>query len=126
MANKPIFFDATGRRATHISRIGWVAAILSTLVGIAFLASLIAIPHFNNLKLPGQLTGVPAADLVKKAESPGLLNSAARLAADRRLAATFIARATTILGRGARRDGEDALADLLARANAEAERQADG
>lgn len=92
MANKPIFFDATGRRAAHVSTIGWVAAVVSTLVGIAFLASLIAIPHFNALKLPGQLSAVPPAELQKQAHAPGLLHSAAKLAAQARARRERLAR----------------------------------
>ena len=40
MANKPVFFDATGRRAARISTLGWTAAMVSTVLGIGFVASL--------------------------------------------------------------------------------------
>jgi peptidoglycan-N-acetylglucosamine deacetylase len=80
MVNKPIFFDATGRRAMGVSVFGWAVAVISTLVGIAFVASLLAVPRFANMKLPGRLTPVPLADLVTNALAPGLLHSAAALA----------------------------------------------
>ncbi len=84
MANKPVFFDATGKRALRLSLIGWAAAIVSTLLGAAFLASLAAVPHFANVKLPGRLTAVNAQALEQRAAAPGLLHSAARLAAEAR------------------------------------------
>lgn len=95
--HKPIFFDATGRRAVQISVIGWTAAVLSTLIGIAFLASIVAVPRFEALKLPGQLSAVPptksaSAELEKKAKSPGLLRSAAHLAAEARARREKLAR----------------------------------
>lgn len=77
--HKPIFFDASGRRAAHISIIGWIAAVLSTLIGLAFLASIVAVPHFTALKLPGQLSAVPSAELEKQARSPELLRAATHL-----------------------------------------------
>ena len=84
MANKPIFFDATGRRAARFSLIGWVAAIISTILGAAFLTSLAAVPHFASVKLPGRLTAVSTQELETKALDPGLLKSAAKLAAEAR------------------------------------------
>lgn len=83
MANKPVFFDATGRRAARISLIGWAAAIVSTVLGVGFLMSLAAAPQFGEVKLPGRLTPV-AAQLVRNALAPGLLQSAAQLAAQAR------------------------------------------
>src|SRR6185437_14800875 len=76
MANKPVFLDATGKRALRISLIGWGAAIVSTLLGAAFLTSLAAVPHFANVKLPGRLTPVNTQALEQKAAAPGLLRSA--------------------------------------------------
>jgi len=84
MANKPVFFDATGKRAWRISLIGWAAAIVSTLLGAAFLTSLAAVPHISSVKLPGRLTPVNAQKLEQKAQAPGLLHSAARLAEEAR------------------------------------------
>jgi peptidoglycan-N-acetylglucosamine deacetylase len=80
MANKPVFFDATGKRALRISLIGWVAAIVSTLLGAAFLTSLAAVPHIASVRLPGRLTPVNVQKLEQKALAPGLLHSAASLA----------------------------------------------
>ena len=45
-----------------MSLIGWGAAIISTLLGAAFLTSLAAVPHFANVKLPGRLTAVNTQD----------------------------------------------------------------
>ena len=84
MANKPVFFDATGRRAFRVSLIGWGAAIVSTLLGVAFLTSVAAVPHFASVKLPGRLTAVNAQTLEQNALAPGLLHSAAQLAAQAR------------------------------------------
>ncbi|HEX3672761.1 MAG TPA: hypothetical protein VHU87_00680, partial [Rhizomicrobium sp.] len=78
MANKPIFFDATGRRAARVSVIAWAVVAISGLMGAAFLASLIMAPAVQQIRLPGQLTAV---QLEKKAVAPGLLHSAANLAA---------------------------------------------
>ena len=41
LANKPVFFDATGRRAARISTVGWVAAVFSTILFIGFVTSLV-------------------------------------------------------------------------------------
>jgi len=78
MVNKPIFFDATGRRAARVSFIGWTAVVVSVLLGAAFVASLVRVPDPQQIKLPGQLTAV---QLEKKAIAPGLLKFAANLAA---------------------------------------------
>jgi peptidoglycan-N-acetylglucosamine deacetylase len=77
MVNRPIFFDATGRRAARVSFIGWTAVAISVLLGAAFVASLVMVPDLNPIKLPGQLTAV---QLEKKAIAPGLLKFAANLA----------------------------------------------
>lgn len=84
MPNKPIFFDASGRRAFHISIFGWVVAIVSTVAGVAFLISLAVVPRLDSVKLPGQMNAVPTVELQRKATSPGLLKSAAHLAAEAR------------------------------------------
>lgn len=78
MVNRPIFFDATGRRAARVSFIGWTAVILSVLLGAAFVANLVNAPDVGQIRLPGQLTAV---QLEKKAIAPGLLKFAANLAA---------------------------------------------
>ena len=79
--NKPIFFDASGRRAARISLIGWAAAVVSTLVGAAFLASLLAVAPVQGMRLPGQLTAIKTVGVLeKKAAAPGLVHIAEDLA----------------------------------------------
>src|SRR6204780_4191898 len=84
MANKPVFFDVTGRRAARISTLGWAAAIVSTVLGIGFVASLIIAQPTANVDLPGRSIAVNPPQLVARAVAPGLLKSAARLAAEAR------------------------------------------
>ena len=84
MASKPVFFDVTGRRAARVSRLGWAAAIVSTVLGIVFVLSLIAAQPAVNLDLPGRSVAVNPPQLVARAVAPGLLKSAARLAAEAR------------------------------------------
>ncbi len=86
MANKPIFFDATGRRAMRVSLAGWAVAVVSTLLGAAFIASVAAVPHVANLRLPGELTAIKTTqNLEKKAAAPGLVLAAEALATQARL-----------------------------------------
>src|SRR5271154_1827243 len=92
MANKPIFFDASGRRAARVSLIGWIAAVIAVLVGTAFAASLIIVPHVDGLTLPGRLTAIHIPDLERNALAPGLLRSAAHLAIEARAKREDIAR----------------------------------
>jgi len=80
MANKPIFFDETGRRAARLSVLGWAGAIISTIVGIAFLASIVAAQQITSPQLPVRMTANNA--LVNRARDPALLKSAARLSAE--------------------------------------------
>ena len=80
MVKKPIFFDASGKRAARISLIGWIAVIVSVVLGGAFVASLIAVPREAILNLPGHITAIHAPELEKKAVAPGLLKSAEQLA----------------------------------------------
>jgi cellulose synthase/poly-beta-1,6-N-acetylglucosamine synthase-like glycosyltransferase/peptidoglycan/xylan/chitin deacetylase (PgdA/CDA1 family) len=82
MANKPIFFDETGRRAARLSILGWAGAIISTIVGIAFLASILATQEVNSPDLRIKMTANNA--LINRARDPALLKSAARLAAEAR------------------------------------------
>ena len=82
MANKPIFFDATGRRAARVSIVGWVAAVVSTILGAVFVATLFASPQMAQLRLPGQLTAINFTNLLPKARDPQLLRSAAKLASE--------------------------------------------
>ncbi|HVZ91720.1 MAG TPA: glycosyltransferase [Rhizomicrobium sp.] len=84
MTKKPIFFDATGRRAARISVLGWIAAVISTALGIAFIASLFVAPPMQRVSFTTRLTAIHLPELEKKATDPGLLKSAARLAAEAR------------------------------------------
>src|ERR1700761_4002237 len=85
MANKPVFFDATGRRAARISTLGWLAAIVSTVLGVAFVASLLIASPAPNIDLPGRPVAINPPQLVRQAVAPGLLKSAAGLAAQARI-----------------------------------------
>ena len=84
MINKPVFFDATGRRAARISTVGWVAAVLSTILFIGFAASLAISGPGSNVDLPGRASALNRPELVKKAIAPNLLKAAARLGAEAR------------------------------------------
>jgi peptidoglycan-N-acetylglucosamine deacetylase len=81
MQKKPIFFDPTGRRAIHVSRLVLIAGVVSTLFVVACAISLFVGPSMGGLLLGGQgkarhgLTGVKAA-------APELLKPAAKLAAE--------------------------------------------
>lgn len=85
MSDKPVFLDVTGRRATRISLIGWIAAIVSSALGIGFVISLFAVPQLEHVKLPGELSVIRAQELERKAEAPGLLPTATQLAREARL-----------------------------------------
>ncbi len=82
MSNKPIFFDETGRRAAHLSILGWAGAILSTILGIAFVASILITQRVESPQLPYKMTA--NNQLESKAMDPALLKSAARLGAEAR------------------------------------------
>jgi hypothetical protein len=73
MTKKPIFFDATGRRAARISLMGWVVAVVSTVLGIAFIASLVVAPQMESVTFTNRLTAIHLPELVNKATDPGLL-----------------------------------------------------
>jgi len=77
MSNKPIFFDASGRRAARVSVAGWAVAVISTILGGVFVATLFAAPQMSQLRLP-KLTPINFTDLAK---DPALLKSFAKLAA---------------------------------------------
>lgn len=80
MSNKPIFFDETGRRAARLSILGWAGAVVSTVLGIAFLASIIVTQNADSPELHIKRTANNA--LVRRAVDPALLKSAAQLAAE--------------------------------------------
>ena len=92
MVNKPVFFDATGRRAARASMVGWTAGVLSLLLGAAFVVSLLTVPTAAPLRLPGRLTAINIPLLEKKAQAPGLVRSAARLATEVRVRRADMAR----------------------------------
>jgi cellulose synthase/poly-beta-1,6-N-acetylglucosamine synthase-like glycosyltransferase/peptidoglycan/xylan/chitin deacetylase (PgdA/CDA1 family) len=81
MANKPIFFDATGRRAARIKVLAWVVSLAALVILVGFGASLMLAPPVPGLDLPGRAVAVHQNNLVKKAQKPGLLARAERLAA---------------------------------------------
>ena len=78
MPSKPVFFDPTGRRAVHLSRLGVFAAVVSTLFVAFFIVSLVVGPRMTGLSLwhrTHRLHGVKVA-------APELLKPAARLASE--------------------------------------------
>jgi len=83
MSDKPIFYDASGRRALGASVVGWIAAVISLVLGAAFAITLAYAPILG-IKAPYHLTAVSIADLEKAAKAPGLVRSAARLGAEAR------------------------------------------
>ncbi|MGO9483106.1 MAG: glycosyltransferase [Rhodomicrobium sp.] len=50
MIQYPIFFDPKNRRATHVSRVGWTLAVMSTVAGVVFLSSLFIFRTFPELR----------------------------------------------------------------------------
>src|ERR1700754_2821285 len=81
MANKPIFFDASGRRAARIRIMAWVVGIALLVILTGFVTSLALAPPVAGLDLPGHSIVSNPANLAKKAQKPGLLERAERLAA---------------------------------------------
>jgi len=80
MANHPIFFDASGRRAARIKVVAWGVGIAVLVILIGFATSLALAPPTTGLNLPGA-RAIAAPNLVKRAQKPGLLLRAERLAA---------------------------------------------
>src|SRR3954468_8949354 len=80
MANKPIFFDASGRRAARIKVIAWITGITALVILVGFATSLALSPPVTGLDLPGHAASANPANLVKRAKKPGLLARAERLA----------------------------------------------
>jgi len=94
MVQKPVFFDATGRRAAGVTFVGWSAAIVSGVLAAAFLASLALFDaKVPGLILPGRLTAIHTPELERKAQDPELLRIAARLAREARQRREEVARA---------------------------------
>jgi len=92
MSEKPVFFDASGRRSARVSLAGRVGAVIALLVGAVFIASLLIEPHTASPNLPGRLSAVRDAELARQAVDPGLLKAAARLAAEVRAERAALAR----------------------------------
>jgi cellulose synthase/poly-beta-1,6-N-acetylglucosamine synthase-like glycosyltransferase/peptidoglycan/xylan/chitin deacetylase (PgdA/CDA1 family) len=84
MANHPIFFDASGRRAARIKVVAWGVGIAVLVILVGFATSLALAPPTTGLNLPGA-RAIAAPNLVKRAQKPGLLLRAERLAAAARL-----------------------------------------
>ena len=76
---KPVFFDATGRRAARLATLGWTAALFTLVVAIGFVTSLMVAKPVANVDLPGRAYATNPPELVKKAVAPGLLKQATRL-----------------------------------------------
>jgi len=84
MADKPIFFDASGRRSSRISAFGRTVTLLIGLVAVLFVTSLVMEPHASSPRLPGHLSAINPAELVRRAFDPAMMNAAARLAQEAR------------------------------------------
>ncbi len=81
MANKPVFFDASGRRAARIQMVALIVGAVLVVILTGFAVSLALSPPVAGLNLPGGRALAPGApNLVKRAEKPGLLARAERLA----------------------------------------------
>jgi len=52
MANKPIFFDASGRRAARLAYVGWALGILAAVIGIGFVTNLLLTPPGRDMSPP--------------------------------------------------------------------------
>jgi cellulose synthase/poly-beta-1,6-N-acetylglucosamine synthase-like glycosyltransferase/peptidoglycan/xylan/chitin deacetylase (PgdA/CDA1 family) len=83
MATKPIFFDASGRRAARIKVVAWVVGLAALAILTGFVTSLVLSPPVTGLELPGGRM-IAAPGLVKRAQKPGLLPRAERLATEAR------------------------------------------
>src|SRR5579872_1070999 len=80
MSNKPIFFDESGRRAARIRVVAWAVSLSALLILVGFITSLALSPRVNGLDFPGRATAANPALLEKRAQKPGLLARAERLA----------------------------------------------
>jgi cellulose synthase/poly-beta-1,6-N-acetylglucosamine synthase-like glycosyltransferase/peptidoglycan/xylan/chitin deacetylase (PgdA/CDA1 family)/spore germination protein YaaH len=78
MANKPVFFDASGRRAVRFAYIGWGLAIVATVIAIGFVTNLLITPPGRSATPPERAR---ALRVEARAQKPGLVASAERLAA---------------------------------------------
>src|SRR5690348_10687455 len=80
MAQKPVFFDASGRRSARLTLAGWIAGIFSVIIAAAFVASLAVVPRLSDVNMPVRLTALHTPNLENKAAAPRLLRQAATLA----------------------------------------------
>ena len=69
-----------GRRAARIRVVGWVVSLSVLLILVGFITSLALSPRVNGLDFPGRAAAVNPAQLEKRAQKPGLLARAERLA----------------------------------------------
>ncbi|KQZ77811.1 polysaccharide deacetylase [Rhodanobacter sp. Root561] len=81
MQKKPIFFDPSGRRASHVSRLALLAGVVSTLFVVACAISLFVGPTMDGLHI-GEHARTRHALANVKAAAPELLKPAAKLAAE--------------------------------------------
>ncbi|HSC17986.1 MAG TPA: glycosyltransferase [Rhizomicrobium sp.] len=80
----PIFQDRTGRRAARVTRLGWLIAALSLVLGVIFAATLFAPSRMEAARLPGQISALHIQTLEKEAAEPTLMRQAEQLAAEAR------------------------------------------
>lgn len=92
MQKKPIFFDPTGRRASHVSRLVLLAGVVSTLLVVACAISLFVGPRMGDLHI-GEHSRARHALANVKAAAPELLKPAAKLAAEVRARQKLLHRA---------------------------------
>ena len=82
MSDKPVFFDASGRRAVGASVVGWTAAVVSLVLGAVFAASLVARSSGNAVAIAWPTDRYHQSRIWKRRRSiRACLRSAARLAA---------------------------------------------
>ncbi len=77
MSNKPVFFDASGRRAVRLAYLGWGLAILGTVIAIGFITNLLITPPGRDMSPPERAR---ALRIEARAQKPSLVASAERLA----------------------------------------------
>ena len=51
MTRPPVFFDPTKRRSVILGSLGWIVSVVSTIVLLAFVASLLFLPNVSVLRL---------------------------------------------------------------------------
>ncbi len=81
-SKKPVFFDATGRRAARISALGWAAALVSTVIGIGFVTSLLVAKPVATVDFPSRTYSAVPRDLAKRPSRRACCARATRLATE--------------------------------------------